>query len=733
MIDGDLHSFDEPASAGEAIARRWRLFRSRLRPDPHAPPRRWIRRHWLPIVVCGVGTVGVATLDVWLASCGFKGCPTAEEIRAFRPAEGGRILDRNGAFLGRVTPVRRVNVPLERIPAHVRDAFIATEDRRFYKHDGIDWRSFVRAASRNVTALGVREGFSTITMQVARNGFGARHYGRRTFSRKLMELRMARLIETSLTKDQILELYLNVIYLGNGAYGVEAASRDLFGKSVREVSLAEAALLAALPKGPSSYTPRRNAERARRRRNLVLGLMAEQGYIARDVALRAGKQPMRINEYGWHPVQPDDSYALDAVRALVDSVVPASMRDADLVVVTTLDARAQRAGDAAVKRHAAAIGREGVAWYGAKGADVQGALVAIDPRSGDVLALVGGRRYERGGFNRALLAHRQPGSAFKPFVYAAGLAAGFTPASLVDDDPVEISDGRGHLWTPANYGDEYEGEITLRRALMVSANAATVRLSRAIGESRVAQRAHDNGIASELRAVPALALGAAEVTPLELVTAYAPFANGGYRVAPRLVRRIEAPDGTLLWSSEPSLSPVMDPRDAYQVTSMLRSVVDHGTGHAVRDMGVDGPIAGKTGTTNNNADVWFVGYSPTIVAGVWFGYDTPRTLPGGASGGRFAAPAWAEFYERGWRETGTEAWWTPPAGMVSRVIDASTGELASEWCPTTQEEWFKPGTEPTEYCRAHTAPEDPFAAAVENGMSNMSQKIGKALKKIFSF
>jgi 1A family penicillin-binding protein len=708
---------------------RWRRLRALIRPDRPVPPRVWLRRQWPGVSALALAILATWGTDVWLASCGFRGCPTAEEIRAFRPAQGGRIVDRNGTLLARVTPVHRVNVPLSKIPAQVRAAFVATEDRRFYEHGGLDWRAVLRAASRNVGALGVREGFSTITMQVARNGFVAGQYGRRTFSRKLMELRVARLLESSLTKDQILELYLNVIYLGNGAYGVEAASRDLFGKSVASVDLAEAALLAALPKGPSSYAPRRAPDRALHRRNLVLTLMTREGYIGRADADRATREPLRIAPNEWRPDEVGDSYALDAVRALVDSVVPASLRDADLTVVTTIDARAQRAAEAAVTHQANALAREGVAWYGARGAGVQGALVAVDPRSGDVLALVGGRKYERGGFNRALLAHRQPGSAFKPFVYAAGLAAGFTPASFVDDEPVEVDDGNGHLWRPANYDGTYEGQITLRRALMVSANAATVRLSRAIGEARVVARARENGITSPMRAVPSIALGAVEVTPLELVTAYSPFANGGYRVAPRLVRRIEGPDGALVWSSEPSLTPVMDPRDAWQVTSMLRSVVDHGTGHAVRDAGVTGPIAGKTGTTNNNADIWFVGYSPTIVAAVWFGYDTPRPLPGGASGGRFAAPAWAEFYERGWRETGTEAWWTPPAGMVSRLIDATTGELASEWCPVTQEEWFKPGTEPTELCREHTPVEEPIQAAV----TSVGQKLGKALKKIFSF
>ena len=721
--------FERPLEARWRRLREWYRARAARWPSFTGRPA-WER--WLPLAVLGTAIALVALLDAWLLTCGFRGCPTGDEIRAFRPAEGGRIVDQNGVLLGRVTPVRRVNVPLSRIPTHVRDAFIATEDRRFFRHRGLDWRALARAATRNVTALGVREGFSTITMQVARNGFTASRYGRRTYARKLMELRVARLLEANLSKQQILELYLNVIYLGNGAYGVEAASRDLFGKSVQQVSVAEAALLAALPKGPSSYTPRRNADRALRRRNLVLTLMVREGYLARDVAERATKQPMKLSPNSWRPLQADDSFALDAVRALVDSVLPESMEEMDVTVVTTLDATAQRAADAAVKRHATAIGRDAARWYGARAGEVQGALVAIDPRSGDILALVGGRRYERGGFNRALLARRQPGSAFKPFVYAAGLQVGLTPSSMVDDEPVEVDDGQGKIWTPANYDGEYEGRITLRRALMVSSNAATVRLSRAVGESRVVTRARDNGIASEMRAVPAVALGAVEVTPLELVTAYAPFANGGYRVRPRLVRRIEAPDGTLLWSGETEVTPVMDPREAWQVTSMLRSAVDHGTGHAVRDLGVDGPIAGKTGTTNNNADVWFVGYSPTIVAGVWFGYDVPRPLPGGASGGRLAAPAWAEFYRRGWRETGSEAWWTPPAGMVSATIDATTGELAGEWCPVMQEEWFKPGTEPTERCRMHEPPfgdQQPIVEAV----GTMADKIGKTLKKIFRF
>ena len=710
----------------------WREFRARLRPDPARPARRWMRERWRSLTALGVALLLVATLDAWIASCGFKGCPSAAEIRAYRPAEGGRIMDRNGRLVGRLAAVRRVNVPLARVPVHVRQAFIATEDRRFLHHNGLDWRGVARAVVRNVTALGVREGFSTITMQVARNTFVADLYAARSLRRKIIELRVARLLERNLTKAQILELYLNVIYLGNGVYGVEAASRDLFGRSVEHVTLPEAAMLAALPKGPSAYTPRKSPERARARRDLVLALMRDQGYIspAREAAAR--RQRLTVERKPWRPPQPDDSYAVDAVRALVDSVLTSRNFDGgDVTVYTTLDLTAQRAAERAVRRRAEAIQREARSWYGST-TPVEGAMVAMDPRTGDIRAMVGGRRYERGGFNRATSARRQPGSAFKPFVYAAALSVGLTPATEVDDDPVDVESENGTIWSPANYGDEYLGRVTMRRALMRSANAATVRVSRSVGEQRVVAAARRNGIVTPLRPVPAIALGAVEVTPLELVAAYAPFANGGARVTPRLVRRIEAADGTLLWATETVRAPAMDPMDAYQMTSMLRAAVDYGTGRTIRTMGVKGPVAGKTGTTNNGADVWFVGYTPTVVAGFWFGHDSPQSLSGDASGGRLAAPAWAEFYVNGWRERTPANAWRPPGGMVMRVIDAVTGELANEWCPVTQREWFKPGSEPESPCREHGPPEDEYLDE-EGWVGTMQERIAERLRRVFKY
>ena len=716
------------------------LFRERLRPNPSDPAKRWIRRHWPWLSLLTLACIGLVTFDSWLASCGFHGCPSPAEIRAFHPSEGGNIYDRAGKLLGHLETVRRVNVPIKIVPKPVRDAFVATEDRRFYEHNGLDWHGVLRAVARNFSAGGIRQGFSTITMQVAHNSFLLDRYHGRSLRRKLVELRISRLLERELTKDQILEHYLNVIYLGNGVNGIEAASLDLFGKNVNQLTLAEGAMLAALPKAPSAYTPRKNPQLAVQRRSIVLNLMADQGYISDAQAQMAARTPLRIAENEWRPSVANEPSAIDAVRALVDSVLPDVLKEGDVNVYTTVDFNLQRAADRTIVRHTAAITRETEETMGRVGEPAQGALVAMDPATGNILALVTGHRTQRGGFNRAFAARRQPGSAFKPFVYAAALAAGYAPSSPVDDDPVEVQMGR-QVWQPANYNDQYNGEITFARALLLSANSATVRVSRAIGENAVIAAARRNGIVSPLTPVPSIALGAEGVTPVELVSAYAPFANGGIRVKPRIVTRIEAPDGTLLWSSEMVRTPgAMDPGDAFEITEMLQGVVNYGTGRSIRDMGVTGAIAGKTGTTNSGEDVWFVGYTPTLVAGIWFGYDTPRQISSNASGGRLAAPAWAEFYQAGWHEPRGSAF-VPPAGMVSAVVDPQSGELATEWCPSRARQWFKPGSEPHEECHLHIGPPEAQIAIDANGniqipagandpIARVGRNIGNILRKI---
>ncbi len=691
-----------------------------------------LRRHWLPLSLLAAACLSVIAFDSWLATCGFHGCPSPAEIRAFHPSEGGNIYDRNQRLIGHLETVRRINVPISLVPQYVRAAFVATEDRRFYEHNGLDWHGVLRAVLRNFSAGGIRQGFSTITMQVAHNSFLLDRYHGRSLRRKLVELRISRLLERELTKDQILEHYLNVIYLGSGVNGIEAASLDLFAKNVNQLSLAEGAMLAALPKAPSIYTPRRNADRALQRRNLVLGLMASQGYLTTAQAQTAERTPLAISETEWRPSITAEPGAIDAVRALVDSVAPDVLKEGDVNVYTTIDFTLQRAADHTMMRHIASMAAETHQTFGGSTDDAQGALVALDPQTGDIRALVPGRRTQRGGFNRAFAARRQPGSAFKPFVYAAALAAGYPASSEVDDDPVQVAIGR-QVWQPANFNNEYNGRVTFARALMLSANSATVRVSRAVGEAAVITAARRNGITSPLTPVPSIALGAEGVTPVELVASYAPFANGGTRVKPRLVTRVEAPDGTLLWSTEIQRTAAMDSVNAYEITQMLQGVVNYGTGKTVRDMGVTGPVAGKTGTTNSGEDVWFVGYTPTLVAGVWLGYDTPRQISINATGGRLAAPAWAEMYQAGWHEPAGGSF-VVPQGMISALVDPESGELATEWCPRKTRQWFRLGSEPVEQCHLHTGP-PPGQIAVDAGQNgnangNAISQAGRAIANL---
>jgi penicillin-binding protein 1A len=643
--------------------------------------------------------VGVLGAGSWWQTCGFDGCPSVAELREWQPRTGHRLLAHDGALLGLIDPVRRVPVPLAEVPTPVREAFIAVEDRRFRAHSGVDVRGVLRAAVANVRAGGVREGASTITMQLARNAFLTDET--RGWQRKALEVRYALLLEGALTKDEILERYLNTIYFGNGTWGIEAAARDLLGKSVAKATVADAALLAGLPKAPSSYNPRRNAARAQARRDVVAGVLVEAGLLDADAADRLRRQPVRVPRRAWRPDWPAHTWAVDVVRGTLDSLqqagsLPRSRRVRDLVVHTTVDVRAQRAAEREVLAGALRVDR---ARRDARAHPTQGALVALDPGSGAIRALAGGRQVEASGFNRALLAKRQVGSTFKPFVYATAIADGSSGNRVLSDEPLTIRTGRT-TWTPTNFGGRSDGQLTLRLALARSNNVATVRLAQELGNDRIMRTARANGVTSDLPDVPSLALGAASLTPVELASAYAPFANGGWRVVPHVVTRIEDIDGTFLWERAPSTRQrAMSVEDAFLVTSMLETAVDRGTGRAVREAGVWGPVAGKTGTTNDGTDAWFVGYSPSLVTAVWLGTDAPRSLGEAASGGRYAAPVWAQFMRRGWRSPEDDRDWPVPPTLAERTVDAYSGQLFGQWCDgVPQREWFKPGTEPTAVC-----------------------------------
>jgi 1A family penicillin-binding protein len=659
------------------------------------------------IAAVAIVAIGGATTAAWWTSCGWRGCPSADALRAWRPTVGGAVLAADGKSIGTLSTLRRNAVRLKDVSPLTRQAVVAVEDRRFRSHHGVDWRGVVRAMWVNTRALGVREGASTISMQVARLIFLGGGGAEESYSRKLLEARYAYLLESALTKDQILEHYLNTVYLGDGAFGVDAASRSYFGHAAAEATVSEAALLAGLAQAPSLYSPRAHPERARRRRATVLSRLVSQGVITAAVGQAAASAPIEVvdSDARARGALVASSWGAEAARATVDSLrragaLPAWATDDAITVRTTINARAQRAAERAVARGAAALDARRAPWErDAANTRTQGALVALDPGTGAVRAIVGGRQLERGGFDRARRAARPVGSAFKPFVYATALADTLTVATLVSDTPIELTVGND-VWRPANFDDRYYGPITVRQAVARSANAAAVRVAEQAGIDNIRRVAQRAGITTPLPQVPALALGAAALTPLELTGAYAVFANGGRRVTPHLVLRIDDAFGRVLWRTDaPSARPALDPRDAFLVQSLLRSVVDDGTAQAIRQSGVRGPVGGKTGTTNDATDVWFVGFTPTLVAGVWLGADTPTPLAERASGGRDVAPVWADFVRNGWHSPERDTAWRAPAGLERRRVDALTGLLADEWCGQSRMEWFKVGTAPTRSCR----------------------------------
>ncbi|HWE25976.1 MAG TPA: PBP1A family penicillin-binding protein, partial [Myxococcales bacterium] len=572
-------------------------------------------------------------------------------------------------------------------------AFLAVEDRRFYQHRGIDFRRMLGALWRDLRTFSVREGSSTITMQLARNVFPQQIGPARTIRRKLWELVLAREIENKLPKDRILELYLNQIYLGNGLYGIEAASRGYFGKSVHDLTLAEAAVLAALPKAPTTYDPRRYPEVARRRRDLVLRLMADAGAITLEEMRKATREKLRLvpsEETAGAP------WFIAAVRRELHDRFGAEADTMGLRVRTGLDTGLQKTAERELVRQIASLEKRRKQSCADDHAQcLEGLFVAVDPVSGDVRALVGGRDYAASEFDRATQAHRQPGSAFKPIVWAAALESGIPLSTLLAPDAGD--------YQPADRITMPVGPLNLREALRVSSNRAAVALGNRVGIARVVEEARALGITTPIPEYPSTVLGAAEVVPIELVAAYAAFGNGGMRITPRFMTSVEGRDGKVLWSPPVEMSTAIQPGVAYLMTSVLRDVVDRGTGTAARTEGASSvPLAGKTGTTNDSQDVWFVGGTPDLVGAVWLGYDKPRPLGPAASGGRLAAPVFGRILREYYRNRPAPEPWVQPPDLEDREIDVASGGLAIAGCPPDRvsRELFLPGTAPPD-CTEH--------------------------------
>lgn len=618
--------------------------------------------------------------------------PRLTTLKDYRPYVVSEVYADDEILIGEFFIENRTIVPLAQMPKMLIKAFVAAEDARFFEHKGIDYWRILGAAFRNIEALDVVQGGSTITQQIAKSFFLTPE---KSLTRKLKEAILAQRIEHYLTKNEILFLYLNQIYLGEGAYGVGAAAKTYFGKSVQHLTLAECALLAGLPPAPNSFSPLRNPKKARERQLYVLHRMVERKMITPEQAKKAEVEEIRLRPKGPKGYL-EAPYVLEQVRVYVEEKYGKDMLyKGGLKIYTTLNTHLQRAAQRAVLK-----GLEDYEARAGKGkgkGQVQGALVALDPQTGYILAMVGGRDFTASQFNRATQARRQAGSAFKPIVYAAALDKGFTPATIIVDEPFKYVDVPGkEPWEPQNFDREFWGPITLRKALTFSRNVVTVKIAQTIGVDYIIQYAQNLGIKSKLEPHLSLALGAANVTLLELTSAFGVFAAQGFRAEPILITRIVDKDGNILEEVEPSAIEVISPQTAYIMTSLMQSVIQEGTGQKAKALGR--PAAGKTGTTNDTRDAWFIGYIPqNIVAGAWVGFDIEKPLGPHETGAVAALPIWLEFMKEAVAGIPEENF-SVPDGIVFVKIDAATGEPVSSSNPPKSGkiifECFKEGTAP---------------------------------------
>ncbi|MBB3398137.1 MULTISPECIES: penicillin-binding protein 1A [unclassified Rhizobium] len=770
-------------------------------------------------VACVLFLGVAAVVAVYLATV-TKDLPDYAVLSSYEPPVTTRVHAGNGALMAEYAKERRLFLPIQAVPDRVKAAFLSAEDKNFYQHPGIDVTGFARAVVAYLTG-GPTQGGSTITQQVAKNFLLS---SEQTMERKAKEAILSFRIEQAYSKDKILELYLNEIFFGLNSYGIASASLTYFNKSVNELTIADAAYLASLPKGPANYHPFRHPEAAVTRRNWVIDRMVENGYVSQSDGAEAKKQPLGVTGRSSGPSLFASGYFAEAVRRqLIEQYGEKMLYEGGLSVRTSFDPALQvfarkalqdglttyderrgfhgpikqidttadwgkaladipaltdvsewrlavvlavsgdsvdiglqppkdGAGKIPAERERGVIEAKNMQWayrsaagrktvkspegvlsagdvvyverLGDDGSNsyrlrqppkVEGGLVAMDPKTGRVLAMVGGFSYAQSEFNRATQAMRQPGSSFKPFVYAAAMDNGYTPASVVSDDPLSIQTGNGQVWAPDNYEGEGGGANTLRFAIEHSRNRMTVRLANDLGMNVVAEYAERFGIYDHMMPVLAMSLGSGETTVLRMVSAYSVIANGGKQIKPTLIDRIQDRYGRTIfkheervcegcnaseWQNqdEPNVvdnrETVLDPMTSYQITSMLQGVVQRGTAAGKIDLG-ERDVAGKTGTTNDEKDAWFVGFTPDLVAGLYIGFDSPSTLGRGGTGGSLSAPVFNEFMQAAVKDMPASKF-VIPAGMNLIPIDRKTGMAAAQGDPNTIIEAFKPGTGPAD-------------------------------------
>jgi len=660
-------------------------------------------------VAAGLG----GAYGLWSLICKGNRCPSIAVLESYQPKQTSKLYAADGRFVAELGLERRTLARIEDIPKVVKDAFVITEDKRFYSHRGIDWFRIPGSVLANIKAGYFAEGFSTITMQLARNIFPEHLSREKSLIRKIKEARVAREIERSYPKDKILELYLNQINLGSGAYGVETASQRYFGKRVHDLNLAEAATLAAMPKAPGRYNPRRFPDRAVQRRNTIIELMRRRGAVQDAEASLAKAYPLQLArrlESG--DVAP---YFVEWVRQQLEKKFGARLYDEGLKVYTSLDLDIQTAADRALEGQLRAIesGKFGK-WthttyeqYIARQSErddaaaagespyIQGAVVVVEPRTGAVRAMVGGRDFDDSKFNRATQALRQPGSTFKPIVYATAVQSGRTPATIVEDVPISVPQVDGSLWTPQNYDMKFEGGMSMRRGLAQSRNLVAIRMGMELGEQAVIDAARRFGISTPIPPYPSIFIGSADVYPLELISSYGTFATLGTRSAPNAILRVENQQGEVIWEPRPQRAQVLSPGEAWLMVNMMKDVVLRGTAAgSVWGAGFRVPSGGKTGTTNDGADVWYVGYTADLVAGVWMGFDKPKKIMANAQGGRLAAPAFTQLMMEVYRRKPAPPDWPRPESVILAEACGSDGK---------HEEYFLSGTQGDDGCGGLTS------------------------------
>jgi len=694
----------------------------------------WYPREYL-LAVAFLGALGLGGIwGTWQNLCAGNECPSIAQVRTFEHEQTSKVYAIDGRQITEFGFERRTPVSIHALPEYVAQAVIAIEDKRFYEHRGFDPRGLARAVY-GVLTFNNRGGGSTITQQLARNMFDEIGFERR-YVRKLKELQVALELERSYTKDQILDAYLNEIYMGRG-YGFQNAARAYLGKNLVDVNVAEAALLAAILNVPAWYDPFRRPEAAKARRDLVLREMAREGYLTAEEADRWQRFPLPEEEPEGD-VTSVAPYFEEWVRQILDSRLGDDIYTGGYRVYTTLDVDMQKSAQAAMEIGWAAIEADTVAFRHPRFADydtvasfpgqtpyLQGAFIALDPETGHVKALIGGRDYNQSKFDRARLARRQAGSGFKPFVYTAAIQAGIPASHVIVDGPVVYEQLEDDDWRPANFGNTFAGPLTLREGLRNSVNMIAIKLGwEEVGIESVRQTARRMGIQTEIEPYPSTTIGAVEVIPLEIAEAYSAFPTLGTKVRPWPILRVEDAEGNVVYEPQPERTVVLDSPVARIMVSMLEDAANRGTGANLRNIGglpYEVPAAGKTGTTNDGTNVWFNGFTPNLEATIWFGMDTPVPIfqlgPGRrqATGGGLAAPVWGEFMRRvyygveGDEELGVEPMdplleipepWGPHPGLNAVLVDRRTGLRASRWCPQEDQylEYYIPGTEPTEEC-----------------------------------